>query len=180
MLLPLILCATVSYGVTRIRERYSIYTKRIAQSGDLLTHDNDQAVLTLLKTRDLVRDKYPRLREDAALEDVSQLISESTAAVFPVLDSDGRFVGMLEMDDIRKHMFESETFGKLRVRDLMHAPLDFVFEDEKMESVMRKFDRTGVWRLPVITHERIYLGFISRSRILAAYREELKLITSED
>ena len=180
LLLPLILCATVSYGVTRIRERYSIYTKRIAQSGDLLTHDNDQAVLTLLKTRDLVRDKYPRLREDAALEDVSQLISESTAAVFPVLDSDGRFVGMLEMDDIRKHMFESETFGKLRVRDLMHAPLDFVFEDEKMESVMRKFDRTGVWRLPVITHERIYLGFISRSRILAAYREELKLITSED
>lgn len=180
LLLPLILCATVSYGVTRIRERYSIYTKRIAQSGDLLTHDNDQAVLTLLKTRDLVRDKYPRLREDAALEDVSQLISESTAAVFPVLDSDGRFVGMLEMDDIRKHMFESETFGKLRVRDLMHAPLDFVYEDEKMESVMRKFDRTGVWRLPVITHERIYLGFISRSRILAAYREELKLITSED
>ena len=180
LLLPLILCATVSYGVTRIRERYSIYTKRIAQSGDLLTHDNDQAVLTLLKTRDLVRDKYPRLREDAALEDVSQLISESTAAVFPVLDSDGRFVGMLEMDDIRKHMFESETFGKLRVSDLMHAPLDFVFEDEKMESVMRKFDRTGVWRLPVITHERIYLGFISRSRILAAYREELKLITSED
>lgn len=180
LLLPLILCATVSYGVTRIRERYSIYTKRIAQSGDLLTHDNDQAVLTLLKTRDLVRDKYPRLREDAALEDVSQLISESTAAVFPVLDSDGRFVGMLEMDDIRKHMFESETFGKLRVRDLMHAPLDFVFEDEKMESIMRKFDRTGVWRLPVITHERIYLGFISRSRILAAYREELKLITSED
>lgn len=180
LLLPLILCATVSYGVTRIRERYSIYTKRIAQSGDLLTHDNDQAVLTLLKTRDLVRDKYPRLREDAALEDVSQLISESTAAVFPVLDSDGRFVGMLEMDDIRKHMFESETFGKLRVRDLMHTPLDFVYEDEKMESVMRKFDRTGVWRLPVITHERIYLGFISRSRILAAYREELKLITSED
>ena len=180
LLMPLILCATVSYGVVRIRERYSIYTKRIAQSGDLLTHDSDQAVLTLLHTRDLIRDKYPRLREDAALEEVSDVISGSTAAVFPVLDSDGRFVGMLEMDDIRKHMFEKDSFGKLRVHDLMHAPSDFVFEDEKMESVMRKFDRTGVWRLPVITRERIYLGFISRSRILAAYREELKLITSED
>ena len=180
LLMPLILCATVSYGVVRIRERYSIYTKRIAQSGDLLTHDSDQAVLTLLHTRDLIRDKYPRLRDDAALEEVSDVISGSTAAVFPVLDSDGRFVGMLEMDDIRKHMFEKDSFGKLHVRDLMHAPADFVFEDEKMESVMRKFDRTGVWRLPVITRERIYLGFISRSRILAAYREELKLITSED
>jgi CIC family chloride channel protein len=49
-----------------------------------------------------------------------------------------------------------------------------------MEDVMRKFERTDVWRLPVLTREGVYLGFISKSRILAAYREELKLITTED
>ena len=75
LLLPLILCATTSYGVTRIKERYSIYTKRIAQSGDLLTHDSDHAALTLLSTRDLIRDKYPRLKEDDRLQDVSGIIS---------------------------------------------------------------------------------------------------------
>ena len=180
LLLPLILCATTSYGVTRVRERYSIYTKRIAQSGDLLTHDSDHAVLTLLNTSDLIRDKYPRLKADDALQDVSGIISGSTVAVFPVISNEGRFVGVLEMDDIRKHMFEPDAVAKLHVRDLMHLPAEIVYEDERMEDVMRKFDRTGVWRLPVLTHEGIYLGFISRSRILAAYREELKKITAED
>ena len=180
LLLPLILCATVSYGVTRIRERYSIYTKRIAQSGDLLTHSSDQAVLTLMKTADLIRDKYPRLHSDDRLLDVSSVISGSTVPVFPVLDDDGRFEGVLEMDDIRKHVFDPDRFSRLRVRDLMHAPADFIYEDERMDSVMRKFERPDVWRLPVLTHEGIYLGFISRSRLLAAYREELKQITAED
>ena len=180
LLLPLILCATVSYGVTRIRERYSIYTKRIAQSGDLLTHSSDQAVLTLMKTADLIRDKYPRLHSDDRLQDVSSVISGSTVAVFPVLDDDGRFEGVLEMDDIRKHVFDPDRFSRLRVRDLMHAPADFIYEDERMDCVMRKFERPDVWRLPVLTHEGIYLGFISRSRLLAAYREELKQITAED
>ena len=180
LLLPLILCATVSYGVTRIREKYSIYTKRIAQSGDLLTHDSDHAALTLMKPADLIRDKYPRLRADDTLQDVSCVISGSTAAVFPVLDEDGKFEGVLEMDDIRKHIFESERFSRLHVRDLMHAPADFIYEDERMESIMRKFERPEVWRLPVLTREGIYLGFISRSRLLAAYREELKRITAED
>jgi CIC family chloride channel protein len=87
---------------------------------------------------------------------------------------------VLEMDDIRKHIFEPDALAKLHVRDLMHLPADIVYEDERMEDVMRKFDRTEVWRLPVLTREGIYLGFISRSRILAAYREELKKITAED
>ncbi len=180
LLLPLILCATVSYGVTRIRERYSIYTKRIAQSGDLLTHDSDLAALTLMKTADLIRDKYPRLHAGDRLQDVSSVISGSTAAVFPVLDEDGKFEGVLEMDDIRKHIFDSGRFSQLRVQDLMHAPVDFIYEDERMDIIMRKFERPEVWRLPVLTHEGIYLGFISRSRLLAAYREELKQITAED
>ena len=179
LLVPLVLCSVVSYGITRIWETYSIYTKRIAQSGDLLTHDNDQAVLTLLQTRDLIRDKYPRLRADSTLEEVLPLISSSTAAVFPVLDKEGHFCGMLEMDELRKFIFDISERKSTLVKDLMHSAPDFVYEDERMQDVMRKFDNTEVWRLPVITRTGIYLGFISRSRILAAYRDELRLI-SED
>ena len=179
LLVPLVLCSVVSYGLTRIWETYSIYTKRIAQSGDLLTHDNDQAVLTLLQTRDLIRDKYPRLRADSTLEEVLPLISSSTAAVFPVLDKEGHFCGMLEMDELRKLIFDISERKSTLVKDLMHSAPDFVYEDERMQDVMRKFDNTEVWRLPVITRTGIYLGFISRSRILAAYRDELRLI-SED
>ena len=180
LLIPLILTSTISFGTVRIFEKYSIYTKRIAQSGDLLTHDSDQAVLTLLQTKDLVRDKYPRVSIDATLGDIMKVVSDSTVAVFPVLDAAGRFQGILEMDDIRRHMFNTEEYDSIRVYSLMHdAPL-YVNVNEKMTSVLDKFDRTDAWRLPVIDDECRYLGFISKSRILMAYRAELKEISSGD
>lgn len=180
LLIPLILTSTISFGTVRIFEKYSIYTKRIAQSGDLLTHDSDQAVLTLLQTKDLVRDKYPRVNIDATLGDIMKVVSDSTVAVFPVLDAAGRFQGILEMDDIRRHMFNTEEYDSIHVYSLMHdAPL-YVNVNEKMTSVLDKFDRTDAWRLPVIDDECRYLGFISKSRILMAYRAELKEISSGD
>ena len=180
LLLPLITASAVSFGVTRIWERYSIYTKRIAQSGELLTHDSDQAVLTLLKTADLVRDKYPRLRLDDTLGEIMDTVSNSTAAVFPVVGADGTFQGLVEMDDIRRHMFDSAKYGSIRVYNLMKQPSAFVAPDEKLGSVLDKFEKTGAWRLPVVDADHRYLGFISKSRILMAYREELKSISAED
>ncbi len=180
LFLPLIASCTVSFCVTRIWERYSIYTKRIAQSGDLLTHDSDQAVLTLLKTADLVRDKYPRIALDASLKDIMSVVSESTAAVFPVVGSDGIFQGLVEMDDIRKCMFDTANYSAIHVYNLMKQPAAFVTIDEKASSVLDKFEKTGAWRLPVIDEQRHYLGFISKSRILSAYREALKSISVED
>lgn len=180
LLIPLILTATISFGTVRIFEKYSIYTKRIAQSGDLLTHDNDQAVLTLLRTRDLVKDKYPRLQMDATLGEIMKVVSESTVAVFPVMDKDGRFQGIVEMDDIRKHMFNVKKYKSIHVYNLMHEAPAYVNVNEKMESVIEKFDETDAWRLPVLDGDGQYLGFISKSRILMAYRTELKAISSED
>jgi len=180
LLIPLILTSTISFATVRIFEKYSIYTKRIAQSGDLLTHDSDQAVITLLNTADLVRDKYPRVQVDATLADIMAIVSESTAAVFPVLDKAGRLQGELNMDDIRKHMFQTKNYSKIFVYNLMREPLALVNVDEKMDSVIAKFDKTDAWRLPVVDADGKYVGFISKSRILMAYRAELKEITAED
>ena len=174
LLVPLILCATASYSVTRIWEKYSIYTKRIAASGDLITHDSDQAVLTLMSTKNLISDKYPRLRLEDTLEDILPVISESIAQVFAVLDKDGRFCGMLEMDELRKYVFNPSQDMSVPLSQLMYDPPVFIFDDEKMQKVMDKFDSTRAWRLPVITRDGVYLGFISRSRILAAYRDKMK------
>ncbi|MBO4595579.1 MAG: chloride channel protein [Bacteroidales bacterium] len=179
LLVPLILCATVSYGVTRLWEKYSIYTKRIAQSGDLITHDSDQAVMTLMSTRQLVSDKYPRLRLEDTLEDIIPVIADSIAQVFAVLDKDGRFCGMLEMDELRKYVFNPAQDMTVPVLQLMYDPPFFVFEDEKMQSVMDKFDKSRAWRLPVITRDGIYLGFISRPRILAAYRDKMRHFSAD-
>lgn len=179
LFIPLILTSAISFGTTRLFEQYSIYTKRIAQSGELLTHDNDQAVLTLLKTRDLVRDKYPRVDQDATLGKLVDVISDSEAQVFAVLDSGNHLQGLVEMDHIRKLMFRTQDYESLRVRDFMEAPQALVFIDEKMESVMDKFEKTGAWRLPVVDDDRVYTGFVSKSRILSSYRQELKEISQD-
>ncbi len=180
LLIPLILTATVAFGTVRVFEKYSIYTKRIAQSGDLLTHDSDQAVLTLLQTDTLIRDKYPRVQIDATLREVVEVITDSDAAVLAVIDREGRFQGMVDVASTRRVLFDSAKYDRLHVYNIMESAPDYIFSGEKMESVMNKFERTGAWRLPVVDADRKYLGFISKSRLLMAYRAELKEIASED
>ena len=180
LLIPLILTSTIAFGTTRLFDHYSIYTKRIAQSGDLLTHDNDQAVLTLLQTRNLVRDKYPRVNLNATLGEFVGTITGSDAAVVAVLDSEGHFEGMIDIANARKYLFNTEEYESLHVYNIMEPAPAFISESEKMESVVEKFERTDAWRLPVVDSERRYIGFISKSRILMAYRSELKEINSED
>lgn len=180
LLIPLILTSAISFGTMRIFEKYSIYTKRIAQSGDLLTHDSDKAVLTLMRTDDLIRDKYPKVLIDAKLRDVVADIADSNAAVIAVVDSQGHFQGMVDISAIRKVLFDPDNYDKLHVFNIMESSPSIIFAGEKMESVMDKFDRTGAWRLPVVDTDRKYLGFISKSRLLTAYRSELRKISSED
>ena len=179
LFLPLIIASAFSFGAIRLVEKYSIYTKRIAQSGELLTHDNDQAVLTLLKTYELVRDKYPRVKMTDTLRKFVEVISESDAQIFAVLDARRHLKGIVEMDHMRKLMFESDKYDILHVSDFMEPPPAIVFLDEKMESVMEKFERTGAWRLPVVDSNMVYAGFLSKSRIMNAYREELKEISQD-
>ena len=180
LLIPLILTSTVAFGTLRIFEKYSIYTKRIAQSGDLLTHDSDQAVLTLMRVDELIRDKYPRVQVDATLREVASVVAGTDAAVLAVIDREGRFQGMIDLATARKPLLDPSKYDSWHVYNIMESAPEFIFAGEKMESVMAKFDRTGAWRLPVIDAGRKYLGFISKSRLLMAYRAELKEIASED
>ncbi len=174
LLVPLILTSAVAYGVTRIFERYSIYTKRIAASGELLTHDSDQAVLTLLKMNDLLERDFEPVRIDATLGELVEAVSKSERNIFPVLDSHGRLQGYVSLADIRKDMFNTQLYGQKHVFNYVRTAPEYIYLGESMESVMRKFEKTGAWNLPVIEEDRTYLGFLSKSKIFSAYREELK------
>lgn len=180
LLVPLIIASTVSYGTVRLFNKYSIYTKRIAQSGDLLTHDNDQAALTLMSTASLIRDKYPRIYIGGHLRDVVSAVQDNNAAVVAVLDKKGRFQGLIDVGNIRKYLLRTDLYDIVKVVNVMEQAPALILENEKMESVMQKFDTTGAWRLPVVDEARHYKGFISRSRLLMAYREELKMISNSD
>ena len=174
LLLPLILTATVSYWTMRFFEKYSIYTKRIANTGELLTHDSDQAVLTLLKVSSLIEQDFTTVRIDAPLKELVEAFSSSTRNIFPVIDGKGRFQGFVSLGDIRKDMFDTSLYETKHVFNYVRSSPEYVYEDESMESVMRKFEKTGAWNLPVVTPDRKYLGFVSKSKIFNAYRDELR------
>ena len=174
LLIPLILTSAIAYGVTRIFERYSIYTKRIAASGELLTHDSDQAVLTLMKTGRLLETDFHPIRIDATLGELVEVVSASERSLFPVLDTRGRFQGFVSLADIRKDMFQPELYATRHVYNYMRTAPEYIYMDEPMDSVMRKFEKTGAWNLPVVDQERTYQGFLSKSKIFNAYRQELR------
>jgi len=180
LLFPLILTATTSHLTMRIFEKYSIYTKRVAASGELLTHDSDQAVLALLKPSTLVETDFIPVNIGGSLGDLAKAVSESRRNIFPVLDNKKHFQGYVEMADIRADMFRTELYEKNHVNSYMKPAPEYIFEGEPMESVMRKFEKSGAWNLPVVKEDFTYLGFISKSSIFNAYRESIKDVSPSD
>ena len=174
LLVPLILTSAVAYGTTRIFEKYSIYTKRIAASGELLTHEADKAVLTLLRMDDLLEKDFLPVRMDYTLGKLVEAVSSSERSLFPVVDARGRFQGYVTLGDIRKDMFRPELYEQRHVFNYLKTAPEYVYPQDSMEAVMRKFEKTGAWNLPVVDDERKYLGFLSKSKIFNAYRESLK------
>lgn len=179
LLIPLILTSTISFGLTRVFEPYSIYTKRIAKRGELLTHDSDQAVLTLLKIDDLIEKDFSTVHIDETFGQLLDTVAESSRNIFPVVDNSGRFQGYVKLDDIRPDMFRSEFYDTRHVFNYMRSAHTYVYVDEKMESVMAKFEKTGAWNLPVVTQDRKYVGYVSKSKIFSAYRSQLKEVSHE-
>ena len=179
LLIPLIITSTISYAATRIVEPYSIYTKRIAKKGELLTHDSDQAVLTLLKTGDLVETDFCTVRIDATLGELVDVVAKSKRNIFPVVDSRHHFQGYVSLEDIRRDMFKKELYDTAHVFNFMKSAPAYVYVDEKMDSVMHKFENTDAWNLPVVERDRKYVGFVSKSKIFSAYRNQLKQVSHD-
>lgn len=179
LLMPLIITSAVAFATIRIYEPYSIYTKRIAKQGDLLTHDSDQAVLTLLKTDELIEKDFTLVGINDNLGDLVRAIASSKRNIFPVVDNDKRVQGMVFLDDVREIMFDKEKYATIHVYTYMKPAPEFVSFNEKMESVMSKFEKTGAWNLPVVDENGCYMGFVSKSKIFSAYREQLQQVSHD-
>jgi CIC family chloride channel protein len=173
------LVSCVSYVINRYLEPDSIYTKTLRKKGQLLTHDKDQAVSVVLSIGDLIETNIQSVGEYDTLGDmVVRVIPHTTRNIFPVLDGEGKLLGVVEFDRLRKDMFDQSKYPNSVKRYMVTAP-DTIFEGESASSVLEKFESTGAWNLPVVDAGGRYLGFVSKSRILTAYREKLKEMTQE-
>lgn len=178
LLVPLMITSTIAYLTMSFFEPESVYTKPLAREGVLLTHKKDKSVLTLMHLSTVVERDYESIRSDATLRDLVKLISHSQRNQFPVVNPRGELIGVVLINDLRPLLFNQERYDGTLVRELMVIPPAFIQADETMESVMRKFDQTGEWNLPVVDH-RQFVGFVSKSRILTEYRSVLTDISYE-
>jgi len=172
LLIPLITVSTIAYVTNRYLEPHTIYTKRLAKSGELITHDKDKAVLTLMKLKDVVETDFFTVNPDQTLGELVQKISKSRRNLFPVIDSQNRLLGLVSLENIREIMFNQELYDITKVRELMEHLPDFIEITERMEVVMKKFEETNVWNLPVVEDGK-YIGFVSKSKIFSTYRNVL-------
>lgn len=172
LFLPLMITSTVAFGTIKIFEPHSIYTMRLAKKGELLTHHKDKAVLTLLKMDSVIEKDFLTVRPEMSLGDMVKTISDSHRNIFPVVDGDGTLLGIVLLDDIRNIMFRPHLYNRMYVRKFMTTPPAKIELGMSMENVMKMFDQTNAWNLPVVENG-IYVGFVSKSKIFNSYRRVL-------
>ncbi len=178
LFLPLLIVSTISYGTIRLFLPYSIYTMRLAQRGELLTHEKDKTVLTLLKMDSVIEKDFIEVHPEMTLKEMVDVISRSNRNLFPVTDDKGMLLGVVLLDDIRNIMFRPDLYRKMYVRKFMSMPPARIEVGETMDKVMKTFDDTNAWNLPVVENGR-YVGFVSKSKIFNSYRRVLKHYTDD-
>jgi len=173
LFIPLIITATISYVTILGFERQSIYTRRLAERGELMTHHKDKTVLGMLTVEEVLENDCHKVHVDGKLGDLVKAVSHSRRNLFPVINDELDLVGVISLNDIRDILFNTELYDKVSIQEIMNTPPAIITKDEKMEKVLDIFEKTGAWNLPV-TDNKKYVGFISRSKIFSSYRTLLR------
>jgi len=177
LFVPLMLVSAVSYAITKYFVSNSIYTIELAKRGELITHNKDKNVMMMMKISKIIEKNFIKIHPDMTLgEMLKQAVSKSKRNIFPVVDSENKFRGIVLLDDIRPMMFNQDLYETTTVRDIMKIAPAIIFYDDDTEKVMQKFKESGAWNLPVVKNG-VYVGFISKSKLLSVYRNKLIEVT---
>jgi CIC family chloride channel protein len=180
LFLPLMIVTISAYFTIKLFNTYSIYSYRLAQKGELMTHDKDKAVLTLMNIEAVIENDFTIVHPEMTLGDMVKAISRSKRNVFPVTDDKNILRGIVLLDNIRNIMFRPEWYDRMLVNKFMVSPPAKIYNHMPAEKIMQIFEETKAWNLPVIDNEGHYLGFISQSKIFNAYRSVLQEHFSEE
>ena len=176
LFIPLMIVSAISFAVDYGLDRDSIYTKQLRMRGELLTHDKDQSAFVFMRLDELMETDFIRIKEHFTLGDVVQIISTTRRNIFPVIDNFGHLLGVVQLDDLREDMFNRNKWGHSITHYMIQPPYK-IHQHELIQSVLPRFEESRTWMLPVVDRENRYLGFISKSRVLNAYREALVKIS---
>lgn len=173
LFIPLMIVSAVSFFIVKSYEPYSMDIKKLAEEGQVFTHQKEKNILTSIQLSDIIHDTFETIAIDKKLRDLVEIIRRSEKNIYAVLDQHGKFAGIIELNDVKQRLFDSRQFDVVPVRSLMKKPPAILQEDEDMHSVMEKFDLTRSWFLPVLDKQKNFKGFISKTKIFYKYREIL-------
>lgn len=173
LFLPLMIVSIGSYITILMFEPHSIYSMRLAQKGELLTHHKDKAVLTLLSADNVIERDFQVVSPEMTLGDMVKVIARSSRNTFPVVDDRGILLGIVLLDNIRNIMFRPELYNRFHVSKFMVSASAKIVVNTPMDQIMQIFDDTKAWNLPVVDETGRYMGFMSKSKIFNSYREVL-------
>ena len=178
LFVPLMLVAAISFAFTKYFISNSIYTVELAKRGELITHNKDKNVLMMMQIDKLIENNFKPIFPEMLLgEMLKDAVSKSTRNIFPVINKEKQFLGIVLLDDIRPIMFDTEMYKSITVETLMKAAPEIIFHNDSVAQIMQKFKESDAWNLPVVKNEK-YIGFISKSKLLTAYRNKLIEVTS--
>ncbi len=178
LLVPLMIVASISYGVVKIFLPNSVYTYQLAKRGELMTHHTDKKILGMMNVTSLIEKNFIEVRPEATLGELVTVIAESERNVFPVVNKHGIFQGIVFLNEIRHIMFNRELYNTTKVEDLMFMPSASVSPDDSMEQVAKKFQYSSHYNIPVLEKGK-YIGFVSRANVFSSYRRRIRRF-SED
>ena len=174
LIIPLMITATISFALTKYVHPHSVYNMELGRKGELVAHNKDQAVLTLMEMDTVIENNFITVHREMSLgELITHAIIKSNRNIFPVTDKSGKLEGIVLLDDIREFMFDTSRYNTTSVSDFMRgAPANIHYGLDTMQQVMQKFQDSAAWNLPVLKEGK-YIGFISKSKLLTAYRRKL-------
>jgi CIC family chloride channel protein len=173
LFVPLMITSLSSFVTASIFIQNSIYSLQLARRGELMTHHADDNVLKMMNLKKEIESNFSIVRPDQSLGDLIEVVANSKRNIFPVIDENYEFKGVISLDSFRRIMFQKEKYNEIFVSDLMVLTPDYIDYNDKMSVVMNKFEKSAAWNLPVLKNGR-YIGFVSKSKLFTNYRGLLK------
>ena len=173
LFIPLMIVSSISFFIVKNYEPYSMETKKLALEGQIFTHKKERNILTSIILGDILQENYESIQPDKKLKDLIELIKRSEKNIFAVVDSKERFIGIIELNDIKQKLFQPDYYDKISIKSIMKKPAAILNAGQDMHTVMEKFDVTQSWYLPVLGENKKFTGFISKTKLFNKYREIL-------
>ena len=176
LLLPAMWVSTLCFLLCK---RWSLYRKQVASRLESPAHRGDFLVDVLegITVKDVYKTdrKFECVPESMTLQEIVHLLSRTHQHYFPVVNSDGKMVGIFSDDDIRRFIFDETIWQLADASDIMITRFLKVTPNEDLNSALQKFTRLNVDELPVldVTDSGKLLGMLRRKETIGAYNRRV-------